>query len=205
MVVVGAILIHEKVRPLPVLVCGGGLCLILLLYAPEGYWARMATIGSREQDYNMTAQSGRLEVWKRGVGFMLANPVLGVGPNVFTVADGESRGGQGKWSSAHNSFVQIGAELGVTGLILFIYIIVTSLKAMRVSIGMLPVGAPQVGLLRAVEIGFYGYAASGFFLSMAYDTTLYLLVGLSVVVANLTRQTVAFTDKTGAIANVSAV
>jgi hypothetical protein len=189
LVVTGAILIHEKVRPLPVVVMGSLLLVLFSYFAPDGYWDRMSTIGKKDQDYNVAEQSGRLQVWKRGIGFMINNPVLGVGPNAFAVADGESRGGLGKWSVAHNSFVQIGAELGITGLVLFVSMLWSSLKSLKTARTRLPPGSPEGNLLAAVEVGFYGFMASGFFLSQSYSTVLFLLVGLSAIITNLLRKT----------------
>jgi O-antigen ligase len=136
---------------------------------------------------------------------MVKNPVLGVGPNVFSIAEGMSHEGEGKWSAAHNSFVQIGAELGITGLVLFLSMLISSVKSLYSARSRLPVGAPEINFICAIEVGFYGYAATGFFLSQGYATLLFLLVGLSVVVANLSRQDVTLTDKAGSIADISAV
>jgi O-antigen ligase len=170
-----------------VLLCGVILILIMS-FAPGTLWERMSTIGDKEQDYNMTASSGRIAVWKRGIGFMLANPVLGVGPDVFAVADGESHGGRGKWSVAHNSFVQVGAELGVTGLVLFVMMIVKSLQSLSTAHRKLPTGSPEAGLVGAIQIGFYGYLSTGFFLSQAYSSLLILLTGLSVMITKLVME-----------------
>src|SRR3989442_13656065 len=69
-----------------------------------------------------------MEVWKRGIGYMLGRPLLGVGAQAFGVAEGtlapeaverEEYGKGFKWSTAHNAFVEIGAEIGVLGLLLF--------------------------------------------------------------------------------------
>jgi hypothetical protein len=92
----------------------------------------MSTLLTYDQDYNVTAHSGRIEIGKRGLKIMAENPIFVVGINGFTIAEGLShKDVGGKWSTAHNSFIQIGAELGVMGLFLFCYIIWTSLKGIK--------------------------------------------------------------------------
>ena len=36
-----------------------------------------------DADYNQTEENGRLQIWSRGIGYMVANPVLGLGPGNF--------------------------------------------------------------------------------------------------------------------------
>jgi len=81
----------------------------------------MHTIIKPEEDYNRTAEEGRVKIWKRGIGYMMLHPVFGVGAANFPVAEGtisplagRTEVGLGvKWGAAHDSFVQIGAELGI--------------------------------------------------------------------------------------------
>jgi len=60
------------------------------------------------------------------MGYMVARPFLGVGANAFPQAEGRfsaygrerQAAGRGvRWAAAHNSFVQVGAEPGVSGLL----------------------------------------------------------------------------------------
>ena len=70
---------------------------------------------------------------------MMANPLLGVGPGNFQTAEGtlsplaerQQYGVGVRWNAAHNSFVQIGAELGFPGLALFVAVIVSAFVALR--------------------------------------------------------------------------
>src|SRR5258708_33328068 len=98
----------------------------------------MGTITSKD-DYNHTSETGRMQIWSRGIGYMLANPLLGVGPNNFPAAEGtlsplaerQQYGIGVRWNAAHNSFVQIGAELGLPGLTLFVAVIASAFAALR--------------------------------------------------------------------------
>lgn len=160
---------------------------MFIWFAPQEYWDRMYTTFDNS-DYNYSNQTGggRMEVWKRGLTIMKENPVLGVGFNCFAVAEGLSHGGLGKWSTAHNSFVQVGAELGVIGLFLFSKLIFESVRSIRVlreevKNKNIISGCLPDSYMSAIEISFYGYLAAGFFLSQGYSTILYILVSLTAI------------------------
>src|SRR5690606_15321749 len=111
---------------------------LLMTFGGETYWSLMKTMLNPSQDYNWAggSETGRMEIWKRGVTYMAGNPLLGVGVRCFSVAEGtlspqaaqQSIGIGFKWSTAHNSFVQIGAELGVGGLLLFCAMLASSFR-----------------------------------------------------------------------------
>ena len=150
---------------------------ILLMTASDHYWEQMGTITS-DADYNHTSESGRLQIWSRGIGYMLDNPVLGVGPGNFQTAEGtlsplaeRQQFGIGvRWNAPHNSFVQVGAELGFPGIALYIAVIVSAFRALRRSAALTP----------ALTAALLGFAVGSFFLSLAYSEMLYTLVALSV-------------------------
>ncbi|HEU0054814.1 MAG TPA: O-antigen ligase family protein [Longimicrobium sp.] len=168
----------------------GGLALLLVIGNAQ-YWEMMETLLHPTTDYNWSGNSseGRMEVWKRGVGYMADRPVLGVGVSGFYVAEGTlsprarfQQYGRGmKWSAPHNSFVQVGAELGVTGLVLFLLLLRAGFRAAR------PPGlasrdgaraSPDLALGQALAASLLGYVVTGFFLSQAYAAFLYTLLGM---------------------------
>src|SRR3989442_1261328 len=113
--------------------------LMLVALGGGGYFERMQTLLHPDSDYNWSGNSetGRMEVWKRGIGYMLDRPLLGVGAQAFGVAEGtlapeaverEEYGKGFKWSTAHNAFVEIGAEIGVLGLLLFVALLVGAFR-----------------------------------------------------------------------------
>lgn len=154
--------------------------LLLVTVASDRYWGTMGSLLHPSQDYNWVGREpgGRMEVWKRGVGYMLGHPVFGVGVGAFPVAEGtisplaakQTYGGGAKWSAAHNSFVQVGAELGVGGLLAFVVFLLAGYRnAIRAGTG---AGA-------GVAAAICGFAVSGFFLSQAYAPFIYSLVALA--------------------------
>lgn len=162
--------------------------IVVKLFASTIFWERMSTMSDLNEDYNVTAGGGRMEIWKNGLKMMARRPLTGVGANAFEVAEGEFHGGMGKWNAPHNSFVQIGAELGVIGLILFVKLLTSSIKSIRECRENNADGKVPNWLLDGTEVAFYGYMTTGFFLSQAYSSVLYLLVALAILAQKLHRQ-----------------
>src|SRR2546423_13432316 len=117
------------------------LATLLATVASDQYFDRIETILHPSTDYNWSgkSQTGRMEIWRRGVGYMLDHPLLGVGAAAFPVAEGtlapealeQRRYGRGfKWSAPHNSFIQVGAELGVGGLVLFVALLAAAFRTL---------------------------------------------------------------------------
>jgi putative inorganic carbon (HCO3(-)) transporter len=172
----------------------GAVAVVALLLAVGGgsaFWEKMGTLLNPGDDYNWAGnnETGRLEVWKRGIGYMIQRPVLGVGANAFPMAEGmisplasRQEMGQGlKWSAAHNSFVQVGAELGVPGLLAFLALLAAAFRVtLTLSRARAPDGvpAPHGALAQALTATLVGYCVSGFFLSQAYSAFLYSVLGL---------------------------
>lgn len=109
-------------RSLQLLLLGVPLSLAVWTTAPESFRTRMSALFAGEEDYNQTDNNGRIAIWKRGISYGLQHPVLGVGPGGFITQDGIGKkelGLSGKWSTAHNTYVQVFAEMGFPGLLLF--------------------------------------------------------------------------------------
>lgn len=144
-----------------------------------------STFDSSETDYNYTAANGRLELWKRGIHYMVTHPVTGVGIANFPTAElligSEIKREQGIYSrhmfTAHNSLVQIGAELGIPGLLAYIAVVFTAFVGLwrirrdAVAIARAGLnGANDVGALAAaVMTSLTGAFVGGLFLSLAYS------------------------------------
>jgi len=189
------------------------LLVALATAAPEGYWNQMGTTFNPETNYNFNTDYGRLNIAKRGIGYMLRYPVFGVGMANFGRAEGtiselsaqRARAGLSvPWIAPHNTFVQVGAEMGIPALLLWL--------------GMLWAGT--VGLLRLrkripkawerqsgerrflrdatlfLPISFLGFATTSFFLSHAYTPPFYILLAITAGVVALTRKELA-ADKLG--------
>ncbi|HEV8410244.1 MAG TPA: O-antigen ligase family protein [Gemmatimonadaceae bacterium] len=163
----------------------------LIAGAGDSYWKAMGTLLKPTEDYNWVGgeSGGRMEVWSRGIGYMTSRPLTGVGLGAFPMAEGtisplaakQSYGRGIKWSAAHNSFVQIGAELGVPGLLLFGSILWMTFRMAgrlaRDARARAPAEPSTAGLASAHAAAVVGFAVGGFFLSQAYAPYLYFVVG----------------------------
>ena len=172
---------------------GAAIAITLAFFAAanDTYWDKMRTILAPKADYNVTAAQGRVQVWKRGLGYMFGHPILGVGAGNFPVAEGtisplvlSARPNQGvKWSVSHNSFIQVGAELGLPGLVIFLGILGTGFAELWTlgRIGARRPGVrppPEAQLAQALTGSLIAFVVGGFFLSLAYRDLLFVLLAL---------------------------
>lgn len=180
--VFAVILLKERRNKLKILVLSVFVGLIALSFAGPEYWQRMGTIVD-ESDYNYQAGGGRIELWKRGLGMIVDNPLIGAGIGQYHVAEGllhQDEGGW-KWSTAHNSFLQIGVELALPGLIAYLIMLAKSIVvARKLQIASGPFGSAPFLMATAsgLEVGFYGYCVSSIFLSQAYSSVLLYFLAL---------------------------
>ena len=170
---------------------------VVLGTASQQYWQQMGTIAS-DADYNRTGETGRLQIWSRGIGYMLDHPLLGVGPENFGAAEGmlsphakrQQYGIGVRWSAAHNSFVQIGAELGLPGLAFYLALLGGTFGALRRSVRLRRSAtggdARDVELTQALMAALLGFVVGSFFLSLAYSEMLYTLIALSAAMLKVT-------------------
>lgn len=148
---------------------------VVVSVTPEEHLERFQTIATVSEDYNMSAQGGRVEIWKRSLKLIAANPFLGSGGATFVVAEGTTHE-YGKWSAAHNSFIQIAVELGIIALAIHLLIIRQLIIIARRS------SIPWLG--KGVEVAMYAYCIGGFFVSWGFAYLLYFVIGLAIVLEN---------------------
>jgi O-antigen ligase len=172
---------------------------VLSATASDKYWTQMQTIIHPHEDYNMTDETGRVKIWERGIGYMLGRPAFGVGMGNFQTAEGTlspfaRRGETGRgvrWGAAHNTFVQIGAELGVPGFLFFIGLIGSLFTALhrltRRPARTGPAGKDRPRLAQSLMAALVGFVVGSFFLSLAYADILYTLAALVVGLAKVAR------------------
>jgi len=171
-----------------------GLAVILavaLATASDRYWVQIQTIAHPHEDYNLTSEGGRMKIWQRGLGYIADRPVLGVGGANFQVAEGtisplarlQEHGIGVHWGAAHNSFIQVGAELGIPGLLFFVGLIATAFTSLRRVARRAGRGAPSNGVPRLAQslmAALVGFVVGAFFLSLAYTDMLYTLAAFAV-------------------------
>jgi len=165
--------------------------LVFGVLADDAYWDRIKTIWAPQSEYDRTA-GARTPVWQTGLTIMATQP-WGVGINGFGIAEGLSHGGTGIWWAPHNSFLQIGVELGVGGLIVFLLVIVRALGDLRhiqTKAKETPAPNPLAPLGTALEASLLGFVVAGFFLSQAYSALLYVVLALSAASTRVARSAI---------------
>jgi len=93
-----------------------GFLLCLRMAGPEVV-ARFSTVAETGEQRDSSAQS-RLDLWKACVNTMLKRPLLGVGPDHWPLVAQEYGFRKGK--EAHTLWLQIGAELGIPGVLFLV-------------------------------------------------------------------------------------
>ena len=167
----------------------------LALSAPAGYWQQMQTILKPTDDYNWSARDGRREIAKRGISYMMAYPVFGVGIHNFgraegTISEKARRHVPGTgivWTAPHNSFIQIGAETGIPGLAIWSSILLGGIVGLIRLRRRLPRqwarGDPEQRFIYFaavyVPIALIGFSVTCAFLSFAYLDPIYILAALT--------------------------
>jgi len=175
--------------------------LVVVGTASDQYWTQMGTILS-DADYNRTDESGRMQIWRRGIGYMFRYPVFGVGPGNFQAAEGmlssfaaRQQVGVGvRWNAAHNSYIQVGAELGIPGLVIFIAMIASTFGILRRvnrtygRSGDDHEDNPRA-LTNALTASLVGFVVGAYFLSLVYAELFYMLLAMSVGVCKVSQAT----------------
>jgi O-antigen ligase len=172
---------------------------VVVVAASDRYWSAMGSILS-DSDYNKTAESGRLQIWQRGVGYVVHQPIFGVGLDNFQAAEGQlsalaSRQQYGvgvRWNAPHDTFLQVAAELGIPGLVFFVLMIFGAFRDLHPRrYPMLdPTRRPPVppALKQALRASLLGFIVGSLFLSLAYTALLYTLIGLAIAISKLDRR-----------------
>jgi len=170
------------------------IAVIVTATAGDKYWTRIRTIFRPSADYNLTEEQGRVQIWRRGLGYMMDHPLLGVGAGNFPRAEGTisplvartPRGRSLKWGPPHNSYVQVAAELGLVGFIIFSGFLINVFKALGPTVPGDQVHKRRARLAQSLTASLIGFAVGSFFLTLAYADMLYALAGIAVGLRQVT-------------------
>jgi putative inorganic carbon (hco3(-)) transporter len=130
----------------------------------------------RVAEYNVDA---RLEAWRGAVDLIEAKPLLGVGPGNFREYYYEATGtppGTPNLLVVHNAFLDVGAEVGVAAMFLFITYAVLVLSRVTLATRR---GSGLPGYATAVRSALIVALVASLFLSEQYYAPLWLLGGLA--------------------------
>ena len=149
----------------------------------------MSTITDIEADQTGSA-TGRWRDYQVALGVVASNPILGAGIGQDVLAMNESRGDD--WVSVHNAFLEYAVDLGIPGLVLFIWLFAKCFRSAR---GVERRPARNASdrelshLAAGVQISLLGFAVAAFFHPIAYQFYFFAIAGLAVALkhADLTE------------------
>jgi putative inorganic carbon (hco3(-)) transporter len=157
-------------------------------FMPEHWHARIATIGTYEEDASAQA---RFQSWAYALEAARESPIVGGGFEIF-------RGNQAATSegyrSAHSIYFETLAEHGYPGLMIFLALgIGAYMTAWSITrrAGDHPELAWAADLAAMVQVSIAAYAIAGLFLNLATFDLYYHLVAMVVIVSSLVRQRLA--------------
>jgi O-antigen ligase len=163
------------------------------------YFALLAPAAAVQRVTGLGGGTGRVDIWTVGWRMVEANPLHGVGAGNFPIQSIHYLLEPGALKRddfivdvpkvAHNTYLDVLAELGVVGFTLFMAVIVFSLvctvKAARHAER---TGDRQIEILaRALFVALVGLLAADFFVSRQYSKQLWLLLALCPVMLELSR------------------
>jgi len=164
---------------------------LYLIYEDKINVERYMTLTEIESDYNVSDELGRMQIWKRAYQLILENPLTGVGANCFPMALGYLRQELSlipRWQAAHNSYIQIITETGLIGFMLFLSLIISSIRSF-LRIKNLKVITKEASELKTIGgllfLGFIVQLITAFFLSQGYSMFFTLFFALSATLSKL--------------------
>jgi len=159
----------------------------LTVLVPDEFWARMQSMGDEKN-----TGSGRVTIWQRALKMMVWYP-QGIGPGCFTSVYGRLLGAgrfeetedtvrNVAWATAHNSYLLVGVELGIIGLLLYLHWLIGMLyslhrlrKAANACDG--EDAEERAWLCSMVSLGLISFAVPAFFLSQSFSFILLTFCG----------------------------
>jgi O-antigen ligase len=188
--VVAAVLFAYRHRGL-----GGavGVLAILVLLALPTDLGRRAMSTFTEQDvvpYGLSYSNRAHEaLFWAGLGMIADEPLFGIGPENFKPLSTYYTGLTIS-NIAHNSYLEIGAEMGLPVLAIFVVLLVVTFRALS-RVARMRGDADMralAGLAEGMRIGLIGFLVAGTFISAQYEKLFWLFVFLSIPLERFARR-----------------
>jgi O-antigen ligase len=164
---------------------------------PDSYWARLASIRNPEKDESGDREARKI-LLRESYETFLEHPVTGVGAGQFQNYAPEGR--DVPWRESHNAILQVAAELGILGLLVFLVLLFRALYAPMQTRHLLKRFAPNprrpgrqvtdtlpvaeqdflTAHAAAMSAALMGWFVCALFASVAYHWTLYYLMALAI-------------------------
>jgi O-antigen ligase len=117
-----------KGRKFHLIAAGVAAVVLMMAFAPAHYFTRLESIyaGRIKGSADHGSEEGRKELFQLSMSLMAQHPLVGVGPGNFPIVTG-------KWLVAHNTYSEMGAEVGVPALVLFLLVLGAGLNNLFVA------------------------------------------------------------------------
>ena len=158
---------------------------LILPVLPQQFWDRMSTIAAPAEERD-ESQQGRLHFWQVAIAMANDRPIIGVGHNGYQPAYNTYDFSQGRFEqnrAVHSAWFGVLGELGYTGLLLFIALIISSLRTCRrvrlaAKRGEIP--GPLGPYAVALESSLLAFMVGGSFVSFQYCEMLWHYFALTI-------------------------
>jgi len=165
---------------------------------PSNYSARIASLSNLEKDDSLHRR-GLYVVF--GTDILIRHPFAGIGPGAFPImidteykmrfplhlrrdmGDDDTTG-----RAAHNMYMEMAAETGLPGLLLFGALLLVTWREMRRLVRHFEEKGPAefLTLARSLEVGYLSFLVTSLFLSAEYDKYLWFLFAMPVALTHVT-------------------
>lgn len=198
---------YYTLKSRPGLVLAGVLAVAMAVpLMPASFWNRMDSIFEASQDPTGSREA-RIRIMEKGLQVFAENPLIGVGAGQFQNYNGAGAS-LDKWRVTHNVWLQVGAELGIFGLLTFGFLVVRAYQACFATLRLLRgprrkrrrraaaddpppvVGDDERTMLEVNAKGMLaamaGWTVCAFFASVAFNWTFYYVLALAVAGRDVT-------------------
>jgi O-antigen ligase len=191
---IAAVLMAGRRRPQMMLLAGVSAALVV------GYFAFFAPASAVERVTEVHGGTGRTDIWKVGLRMVQGAPLQGIGAGNFPIVSIHYLLEPGALlrddfivqtpKVAHNTYLEVLAELGVVGLTLFLIVVFFAIGcAVRAARYAAEVKDREIDILaRALVVALASLLAANFFISREYSKQLWLLFALGPVMLEILRR-----------------
>lgn len=176
---VGALTLLRSRRKLRVLAVGMLIVLPMLLYAPMSPVKRIIAPDSGDKLSTEAHQA----TWRFGLQMALEHPIVGIGVGEFWSATSKNNVlNDNIGSLAHNTFIEVAAELGLLGLAMLLGILVSTWRLLGKLLRQARCAGDKYNadLCCGLQEGLVGFAAASCFISTEYVKPFWIVVYIAV-------------------------
>ncbi len=168
---------------------------VAIFVAPSGVWQRLAGLKNATNTENLAevdpegSATQRWEIWQTSFQVIGDHPVLGVGLGRYEKANKEYSPHLGA-RDVHDTYLEVLAETGFPGLILFgsiVLVIILRARSVRRKASNVS-RSPEWRRLQLLEFSLFGYLVAGIWGTFAFLTYLYIHLALLLVLADVVQQ-----------------